>query len=516
MGGTAGVGGTPPVGGMSGLGGTGGAGPTGGTAGVSTGGTPMGGAAGSGATGGTGGVVGGTPPGWWTHGNWHGCAWTGIDTVAGTTTMNNPRDFTMHQSGTGYCLQGTVHNTYESVSLMGFNLNETPNGSQTQCAFNPASATMMGPPGVSLTGTGLAINFTKSTAATLRVQIQGPNGATDANDRWCFTITPAAGPVFAPFAMFNTKCWDGTGTNYSGQPVSAVAFLVPGALSPTMFNYCINGFGTGSMASEAPTWGTGGGGPLMGTIGGPGSMDLDFQRVKVAAGGKSYIIQNNNWGNPNGSDQLLTYRDNSFTVTSSNGNGSQAPASFPSIFIGANGDVQNGTFSTRSDDHLPKQISAITSLQSTFRHTGTSGQINAAYDIWFSDHTPTGARYDDAISGFIMLWLYDPPNFQPIGTAGQTVTLGNTSWVRWVGPRGATGATCEGQQCSANRPVVSYVRTAASGSFSGDLKPFFADAAAYGIPANWYLTDVFAGFECWSGADCTGKAVQEFTAVVAP
>ncbi|HEX6273508.1 MAG TPA: hypothetical protein VFZ53_10715, partial [Polyangiaceae bacterium] len=232
-----------------------------------------------------------------------------------------------------------------------------------------------------------------------------------------------------------------------------------------------------------------------------------------------YIIQNNNWGNPNGSDQTLTYVDNSFTVTQSTGNGSSAPASFPSIFIGGNGDVANGTYSTRSDDGLPKQISAITSVNSTFRHTGTSGQINATYDIWFSDHVPaTGpaGRYDDAISGFVMLWLYDPPNFQPIGSAGQTVTIGGRSWVRWVGPRGDTGAMCEGVRCSANRPVVSYVATSASGSFSGDLKPFFTDAAAHGIPANWYLTDVFAGFECWSGADCVGKQVQEFTAVVAP
>jgi hypothetical protein len=60
------------------------------------------------------------------------------------------------------------------------------------------------------------------------------------------------------------------------------------------------------------------------------------------------------------------------------------------------------------------------------------------------------------------------------------------------------------------------VATSTSTSFSGDLKPFFTDAAQHGIQSSWYLTDVFAGFECWSGADCTGKQVQEFTAVVAP
>ena len=515
LGGTTGVGGTPITGGTAGVG-------VGGTAGVGTGGTPItggtGGVGGTAPTGGTGGVISGNPPGWWTHATWHGCPWTGIDVIPMTTTTNMPRDFVNHMPNTGYCVSGTVYQNYDSVALLGFNLNETPTGSATQCAYNPAAANMMGPPGVTLGGTGIAVNWSKSVGSVLRIQVQGPNGQ-DPNSRWCSTITAATSPTFVPYTAFNTKCWDGTGTTFNpSTPISAISFLVPGALTPTPFNYCINGFATGTQASDAPSWGTGGGGPLTGTIGGPGAMDIDFQRVKVAKDGKSYIIQNNNWGNPNGSDQTLTYRDNSFKVTQSTGSGSQAPASFPSIFIGGNGDVQGGTFSTRSDDHLPKQISGITSLMSTFTHTGTSGQLNATYDIWFSDHTPTG-RYDDAISGFIMLWLYDPNGAsppQPIGSNMRTANLGGRMWNVWVGPRGDTGAMCETVRCSANRPVVSYVAQATTGSFSGDLKPFFADAAQNGIPANWYLTDVFAGFECWTGQDCVNKEVTAFTASVLP
>jgi len=396
------------------------------------------------------------------------------------------------------------------VALMGFNLAEPLDGTSNQCAYDPASATQMGPPGVALTGTGIAINFTKSTAATLRIQIQGPDGATDANNRWCYTITPAAGPVFAPFSAFNTKCWDNTGTAYSNAPISAVVFLVPGTMgATTAFNYCITGFDTGAAATDAPTWGTGNTGPLTGTIGGPGGMNLDFQRVKVSKGGKSYIIQNNNWGNPNGSDQTLSYADNSFKVVSSSGSGSSAPASFPSIYIGAKGDTQSGTYSTTSDDHLPKQVSGITSLMTTFRHTATSGQLNATYDIWFSAQVPS-ARYDDAISGFVMLWFYDPSNFQPIGSPGPTVTIGGKSWVVWSGPRGGSGS-------NANAPVISYVATSTMTSWQNfDLKPFFTDAGSRGINQSWYLTDVFGGFEIWQGSDGVGKEVQEFTAVVAP
>jgi hypothetical protein len=64
--------------------------------------------------------------------------------------------------------------------------------------------------------------------------------------------------------------------------------------------------------------------------------------------------------------------------------------------------------------------------------------------------------------------------------------------------------------------VVSYVaRTpAAPLSLTFDLKRFITDAAQHGIQPAWYLTDVFAGFEIWSGGDTLNLEAQEFTAVV--
>jgi hypothetical protein len=471
-----------------------------------------GGASGSSGSAGTG--SGATPAGYWSYDTWHGCAWTGIDTDTPATmrTTIMPVDFTTgHAASDPYCVTGSVGNTYESVALLGFNLAQPAEG--TSCVYDPAAASAMGPPGVALGKTGLAINFSKKTASTLRVQIQGPNGATDANDRWCYTITDAAGPVFAPYSMFNTECWDNMGTNYNGtSPISAIVFLVPGATATTPYDFCINGFAAGDSAADAPEGGTSG--PLMGTIGGPGATDLDFQRVKVKKDGKSYIIQNNNWGNPSGSDQKISYVDNSFKVDSSTGTGSSsgAPASFPSIYIGANGDTQGGTYSTTSDDHLPKQVSGITSLMTTFKHNATSGQLNATYDIWFSANVPT-ARYDDAISGFIMLWFYDPNGAsspQPIGSAGASVTIGSKAWTVWSGLRGGSGP-------NANAPVISYVAQSTMSAWENfDLKPFFTDAGSRGINQSWYLTDVFGGFEIWSGSDGVGKQVTEFKAVVSP
>jgi hypothetical protein len=501
-GGTAGTGGVSPTGGIGAMGGA-----------ISAGGAPPMAGAGGSVAGNAGSGSGTVPAGYWSYDTWHGCAWTGIDTDTTATirTTVMPQDFTSgHAAGDPYCVKGSVGNTYESVALLGFNLAQPAEG--TSCVYDPAAASAMGPPGVALTKTGLAINFSKKTASTLRVQIQGPNGATDPNNRWCYTITDAAGPVFAPYSMFNTECWDGMGTNYDGvSPISAVVFLVPGATAATPYDFCINGFAAGDSADDAPDGGTSG--PLMGTIGGPGATDLDFQRVKVKKDGKSYIIQNNNWGNPSGSDQTISYVDNSFKVISTTGNGSSAPASFPSIFIGANGDTQGGTFSTSSDDHLPKQVSAITSLMTTFRHNASGGQLNAAYDVWFSSSIPT-ARYDDGISGFVMLWLYTPSNFHPIGwnngTPNRTANIAGKSWQVFVGPRGGSGP-------NANAPVVNYIANPATTSMVNfDLKPFIADAATNGIQSSWYLTDVFAGFEIWNGGDGAGKEVLEFTAVVAP
>jgi hypothetical protein len=514
------TGGSISAGGMPGTGGSvvgsGGMPATGGS--VSSGGSGgMVGMAGSGTSGSAGtGSGGANPPGYWTENDWHGCAWTGIDTdtTATTRTTIMPQDFTAGQAANGsYCASGSVGNTYESVALLGFNLNQPAAG--TSCTYDPNAASTAGPPGVTLGKTGLAINFSKTGAFTLRVQIQAQDGATNADHRWCYTITDAAGPVFAPYSMFNTTCWDGKGTNYDGTtPISAVVFLVPGATSVTPYNFCVNGFAAGDSAADAPTGGMQG--SLMGTIGGAGSTDLDFQRVKVKVDGKSYIIQNNNWGNPSGSDQTLTYKDNSFTVSNMTGSGSSAPASFPSIYIGANGDTQNGTYDTSSDDHLPKQISAITSVNTSFKYTLGSGQMNAAYDIWFASSPPTSC-YGDGISGFVMVWFHSPSSFHPIGSSMATANIDGHAWNVWVGNRGSTGAsngTCTVSNSSA--PVVSYV--SASGDVNDvsnfDLKPFFTDAASHGIQSSWYLTDVFGGFEIWNGGN--NASVQKFTAVVAP
>jgi len=101
----------------------------------------------------------------------------------------------------------------------------------------------------------------------------------------------------------------------------------------------------------------------------------------------------------------LATRGNSFTDTVTSGSGGGANVvSFPSIYIGGNGQIGGGTFNTWSDSGLPKQISAMKSVQTSFKWSGgtSGGNYNAAYDVWFAKSPPTAGGYNDAVSGFIM------------------------------------------------------------------------------------------------------------------
>jgi hypothetical protein len=482
--------------------------------------SPNGGSAAGGTSGGA------TPPGWWTSWKtegWHGCAWTGKDILASSTTSIKPSDFTAKAAADPYKVTGTVMKDpgYNGVALLGFNLNQDPAGAS--CLYDPALATAKGPPGVTFasSATGIAINFSKTSAFKLRIQIQTENGATSATDRWCQTILAVNGKAFMPFNKFYTQCWndDGLipakdkGALYAGQPVSAIVFAVPGELTDVPFDFTVNGFALGTSAADAPDGGAPTG-PLTGTIGGPGSPDLDFKRVKVVKDGKEYIIQNNNWGSP-ATDQTLSYSDNSFKIVSPTGNGpgGGAPASFPSIYIGNNGNTEGGAMSTSATDGLPKQISAISSIQTTLAWTGSCDKgFNTAYDVWFSASNPPPANYKDAVSGFLMVWLCDPSDQQPIGSVqGNAVTIAGKSWNVWFGQRGSSGSSV-----GSTNPVVSYVpASGAMNTLSFNLKDFITDAVTRGyLQSGWYLTDVFGGFEIWTGSTSSNLAVTNFTAVV--
>jgi hypothetical protein len=497
-------------------------------------------AAGGSGAGGTSGT-GTRPPGYFmtadwnvTKVDWHGCVWTGKDsTVAGSDTSVVPVDFTSGTPNGGpYHINGSVFNDYNSVALLGFNLNEAPTGVATQCANDPTAGTKDGPPTVTMPpsgATGIAVNWSATKLPlTFRIQIQGVKGGSDPTNRWCATITDTNGPSFVPFTAFSTTCWNTTGVKYNNEPIDAVAFLVPGTTTKTPYDITVVGFAPGTSAADAPGKAAACG-QLTGTVGSTtASQDASMQRALVTdTTCKKYIINNNNWGQPTSSTQILNYTANSFTIQNTSGSGGGANVvSFPSIYIGANGQIANGTFNTWADSGLPKAISAIKSAQSTFKWSGgnSGGNYNAAYDIWFAKSTPTAGSYNDAISGFIMVWVYSPGQNHPIGNSGSTrsATIGGQAYTVWRGPRNASATGTDGP----GRPVISYVANSTNNNFSADLKAFFDDAVAnaaddmskgggitQAFSSSWLLTDVFAGFEIWNGGDAKGLQ-DTFTCVI--
>jgi hypothetical protein len=168
-------------------------------------------------------ATGATGPGYYTSGPWAGYAWTA---TSGTGTTISPADFSAHIAGTPFCTLGIVAATGDY--MLGFNLNQAPD-SALLGTWTPAS----------ITYGGVQISITNTSGSSLRVQIDGPNGSTDANDRWCANITGSGAVI--PWGAFNTACWDDSGTFYAGQPLVSVRLLVltPND-TPVRFSFCVD------------------------------------------------------------------------------------------------------------------------------------------------------------------------------------------------------------------------------------------------------------------------------------
>jgi hypothetical protein len=227
---------------------------------------------------------------------------------------------------------------------------------------------------------------------------------------------------------------------------------------------------------------------------GPGSY------ATVTRDNRNYIVQNNVWGSQS-SAQTVTYNGVSFTVNSQtdshdpHGN-PNTPISYPSDFIGNN----NGRSTTGSN--LPKQISTMTTVPTGWStNAGSiSGVYNAAYDVWFNNSSQTGTN--SPTGGYLMVWLANQGTAQPVGTLQASgVSINGMSWNVWYG----------GTQNGVG--VISYVRTSNTASMSFDLTLFIKDAVSrQQLQNSWYLTNIFAGFEIWSGG--TGLRTTNFCAVV--
>jgi hypothetical protein len=214
-------------------------------------------------------------------------------------------------------------------------------------------------------------------------------------------------------------------------------------------------------------------------------------------GNRQYMLQVNEW-NSTAKQTLHAGGDNYyFKVTEQQAavanNG--GPSGFPSMFIGENGGRKT------LGSGLPREVKSIQSIPTTWnwKDNGATDSAtnvyNATYDVWFStnpggdpeSYTPTG--------GFLMVWLHKPTDAQPIGgspkASGVTIAGVDGTWDVWIGPNGSV-------QC------ISYVRTDVDPAYSMsfDLNLFIRDAVMNHpetLKDTMYLTNVFTGFEIWSG-----------------
>lgn len=227
---------------------------------------------------------------------------------------------------------------------------------------------------------------------------------------------------------------------------------------------------------------------------GQGSISEQYGTGTVTCNGRTYIVQNNAWGisnySPSGPHQTITFGPGTkFKVTEQTGTGSNgAPASYPSLFIGANAGRSSG------DPDLPKAVSALTAGTAktswTWAANGATGSYNASYDVWFSTGPGGDPQASAPSGGYLMVWFHDPPDAQPIGTQQPgTVNIADKNWSVWYGINSGSG-----------KPCVSYVAQQTLNSLSFSLGDFIQDAVMRGyVQSSWYMTNVFAGFEIWSG-----------------
>ena len=286
--------------------------------------------------------------------------------------------------------------------------------------------------------------------------------------------------------------------------------LATGGINSTGGNRATGGAGvTGGMTATGGNQGTGGSSPpptgcSPGQITQTGTLLGRYGLKHFTAAGKDYIMQVNEWNST--ASQTMTYGGNYFfkmttqqasscpAGTSCEGATTGTPTGYPSMFIGANS--KNAT----TNSNLPKLVSSIASVPTTWNWTdngtltdSTNNCYNATYDVWFSTNQAGEPNASAPSGGYLMVWLYEPADAHPIGSApsysGVSIPSVAGTWDIWIGNNGTI-------------PCISYVNVSGTQSLSFDLNVFIKDAVnnrPNTIQNSWYLTNVFTGFEISAG-----------------
>ncbi|WP_437752980.1 GH12 family glycosyl hydrolase domain-containing protein [Sorangium sp. So ce1389] len=241
----------------------------------------------------------------------------------------------------------------------------------------------------------------------------------------------------------------------------------------------------GATSGSAGTGGTAspGSGLGSGAMEGSGRSSERYETGLVSRDDTPYVLITNGWG-PGFGSHTVSWEGTSFTVESMSGTAGAMgqPASYPTVFCGRYSVMEV------PDCGLPAPSASITSLRTGWRwaKNGNEGEYNAAYDIWMGNGT--------RLQGYLMVWLRDPPSYQPAGQpnpAHQGVTVANVpgTWNIWNGMVNGL-------------PIVNWVRAEGNDSYEieFDVMDFVRDAETRGlsVPGNT-VNAVAVGFEIWEG-----------------
>lgn len=179
-------------------------------------------------------------------------------------------------------------------------------------------------------------------------------------------------------------------------------------------------------------------------------------------------------------------------------NGSNAPASYPSIISGWHFGKWSGAYTQAN----AKAISALTSVTSNWAFTSPTGnKWDVAYDMWVSSNK--GITAPDGNTLEVMVWLdySTTETTNAIGSKVGTFSAAGTSWEVWYGPTGSWH-------------TVSYRRSPGTAPVSNfDLLPFLKDAVTRGTgAASWNLLSVQAGFELFNAK--TGGSIESYSCTI--
>jgi Glycosyl hydrolase family 12/Cellulose binding domain len=394
-----------------------------------------------------------------------------ITTSAITSGAVNATLVVANQWATGY--QGSIRMSNTGATTTSWSTTINLGGTTFSGGWNAATAVNGG----SVTGTNLSYNAAIPNQSPppeiWGFQGSRPNGSAALPALTSLTVTTATGTS--------------TGSTGTGGATATGGSSGAGGMS-----------GTGGASGTGGTVGTGGATqpPPSGSAPTP-----NFAATQVCAkfgtlfdASSTYFAMNNEFNDS--TNQCFTGAGAGFVVNVSNHNiaTNGAPASYVAVVRGCH-------FGTcTSNSNMPKQVSAITTMPSSFSVSPpSSSNYDAAYDIWFNQQQPSaGTGRNNGLE--MMIWL-NSSGVQPIGSqVASRVSIGGATWDVWA-------------SSSASPPVVSYRANPAVNSTPANfnVKPFVDDAidVRHLLQAGWWLSSIQAGFEIWSGG--TNARVNSFT-----